>query len=132
MKKLVCAVLMLGLAFALVGCGDPPDPPPTAHEQINELLNQVVHYLRRSEEALQTRDQITEELRDNFDELLEDRREVLETRRIAANTIAAMNRNEAYRLAEEAMQIANEHGIDIIEMVQHRITRVPGIMELFE
>jgi len=120
MKKLVCALLMLGLAFALVGCGD---PPPSPHEQINELLDQVEHYLTRSNERFQRRDQLTEELRDNFDE-------VLETRRIAFNTTAIMDRNNAYELAEEAIQIANEHGIDIIEIVRRRVT--PGIMELFE
>jgi len=120
MKKLLWALLMLGLTFAIVGCGE---TTPNAHEQISELLDQVEHYLTRSMERFQESERLAEELRDNFDERQE-------ANRLTFIILAVNARNNAYEFAEEATRIANEYGIDILEMVRRRAT--PGIMELFE
>jgi len=120
MKKLVLALLILGLTFAFVGCGE---TAPSPHEQINELLDQVEHYLALARDDFQESERLAAELRDNFDERLE-------ANRLTFIILGTNARNNAYELAAEATQIANEHGIDIHEMLRRRV--VPEIMELFE
>ncbi|MCL2223625.1 MAG: hypothetical protein FWB96_01510 [Defluviitaleaceae bacterium] len=107
MKGLTFILLFLGLTAGVVGCGN-YTTEPTVHERIIELINQAEEALERA----RSNDVERERLLDAVNS------EEVQINLYAA--LAGMSRTLARELAEEALEIAYEHGIDIMEIVEQR------------
>lgn len=122
MKKLFFILLFLGFTVGLVGCSG-GNSEPTPHEQIDEMLD----YVERSLERAKRSDDRLSSLRDGEGSYDDYTRQILIDNSII---LAGRSRTFAGEAIDEAREIAQEHGIDIMMIVRQRESQ--SLLELIE